>query len=206
MSCKTQPSVYARARRIVPVALQPRSPVGDLTQGVPEFIRWFAILAERQGCGTLELNQEPLEPACVSFTDHKVRNELRSEPLLRDHPATMPTAHVLDQEEWVLLQVALEDSFSFGSLRVVDGCLQHLLEVVSIPMGDVVPPDEEVPQRVLRAELLTCGPPRDGEPGRHLLPICCPRITWRASMYGSRHCMRQSTRIHASPSTVASRG
>jgi hypothetical protein len=44
--------------------------------------------------------------------------ELCSEPLLGDYPATVPTAHVLDQEEWVFLQVALKDSFAFGSLRV----------------------------------------------------------------------------------------
>ena len=57
-----------------------------------------------------------------AFDNTLLRQDLRSRTLLRaasgDYPATVPTAHVLDQEEWVFLQVALKDSFAFGSLRV----------------------------------------------------------------------------------------
>jgi hypothetical protein len=57
---------------------------------------------------------------------------------------------VLDEQERVFLKMPLEGPFAFRSLRVPAGFVQDSLKIISIPPGDVIPPDVELSERVIR--------------------------------------------------------
>src|SRR5262249_57591772 len=94
--------------RIALVAVEPAAPAADPAHGVAQCSRGVSVAGEELDGRTLQLDERPPRPPGVLLADHEVGGEPGSESQSGNHPASVSTGEIANEDQRVLLQEPLE--------------------------------------------------------------------------------------------------
>lgn len=181
---EAEPILVPRPSSIITISVEPASPFENLSDSLIKLLCHSTFAKEQLRLRALELYECPIQAPGVSLAHYEVGNKFRTESLLRNHPSTVAAMKMLHEQPRDIGKVPLQWS-------LVRGLLQNGLVRLDLRLNDLVPPNQESAERILREDSFSTSARELGQPrrfvthgvkdrtvscgpGHSLAPVGCP--------------------------------